>query len=201
MELSEVTDQDFETPEIIDLNVGGTHFTTTRTTLASDPDSMLAQLVHSGFGVARDSKGRIFIDRDPFLFRYVLNYLRDGTLHVPSGFADVSQLQAEAQYFQLHGLACRIDDYEHSHPQPCSVVARKASNAAELEVQTISSSLQAVLQKAHAEAEMKVDYLLSAAWDKLVAEMSRHAARGARACEIQLIGRSEPEGRLESGRL
>ena len=94
--------------EWVRLNVGGTVFTTTRTTLSKDRESFLHRLVQpnpslsssmdedstcstssSANGVGsgdkttpllscRDSSGAYLIDRDPTYFGPVLNYLRHG---------------------------------------------------------------------------------------------------------------------------
>jgi BTB/POZ domain-containing protein KCTD7/14 len=51
--------------EIVELNVGGTHYTTTVTTLSAFPESMLAPLVRdNGFELKKRPDGRVFIDRD-----------------------------------------------------------------------------------------------------------------------------------------
>ena len=68
--------QDF--PKIIDLNVGGTYYSTTLDTLRSDPDSMLCAMFSGRVGVLTDKDHRYFIDRDGNLFRYVLSFLRFG---------------------------------------------------------------------------------------------------------------------------
>lgn len=91
--------------DIILLNVGGRKFETSRQTLLSDPQSMLAKMFDPESrmepGVERD--GAYFLDRDPHTFSIVLNYLRSGVL-----FADKPiELQAvlcEARYFSLLGL-------------------------------------------------------------------------------------------------
>jgi len=48
---------------------------------------------------------RYFIDRDGVLFRYVLDYLRDGRLTLPESFRELRRLQLEADYFRLSGLS------------------------------------------------------------------------------------------------
>jgi cytochrome b involved in lipid metabolism len=45
-----------------------------------------------------------FIDRDGEYFRYILNYLRDGTLVVPPNYNMLSALITEANYYKLQGL-------------------------------------------------------------------------------------------------
>ncbi|CAO2639757.1 BTB/POZ domain-containing protein KCTD8 [Lemmus lemmus] len=52
----------------------------------------------------RDSRARFFIDRDGFLFRYVLDYLRDKQLALPEHFPEKERLLREAEFFQLTDL-------------------------------------------------------------------------------------------------
>ncbi|KAJ8351702.1 hypothetical protein SKAU_G00231780 [Synaphobranchus kaupii] len=63
--------------------------------------------------LARDSKGRYFLDRDGFLFRYILDYLRDLNLVLPDYFPEKCRLQREAEFFQLHDLS------KHLSPKVC----------------------------------------------------------------------------------
>ena len=92
-----------EAESVIDLDVGGTRFRTTRTTLLSDPDSMLAKMFDPEAHLAPSVKidGAYFIDRDPFYFRTVLNFLRSGHLEQD---CDVNGLLKEAAFFGLSGL-------------------------------------------------------------------------------------------------
>jgi hypothetical protein len=64
---------------IIELNVGGRVFATTRSTL-NRCDCMFSRMFESSVGVKRDPKGRVFIDRSGELFVFVLEYLRTGQL-------------------------------------------------------------------------------------------------------------------------
>ena len=97
-------------PEIIELNVGGQVYVTRHKTLVSVPDSLLWTMFtkRSPTELARDSKGRVFLDRDGFLFRYVLDYLRDLNLVLPDYFPEKSRLRREADFFQLRDLARRL---------------------------------------------------------------------------------------------
>ena len=68
---------------IIKLNVGGTTFHTSRTTLISaESNSMLARMFANEVnGLAPaivDENGAYFLDRSPKYFEVVLNYLRTG---------------------------------------------------------------------------------------------------------------------------
>ncbi|XP_062332560.1 BTB/POZ domain-containing protein KCTD8 [Osmerus eperlanus] len=93
-------------PEVVELNVGGQVYVTKRSTLLSVPDTTL----HAMFALSpprelpRDSRGRFFIDRDGFLFRYVLDFLRDRQLVLPEHFPERERLQREAEHFHLGEL-------------------------------------------------------------------------------------------------
>ncbi len=60
---------------VVTVNVGGTLFTTRRSTLAVVPDSFLSALLSDRFRADRDAAGHVFIDRDPRLFGHVLAWL------------------------------------------------------------------------------------------------------------------------------
>jgi hypothetical protein len=88
--------------EIVDVNVGGVHFATTRHTLCSalEPRSMLAAMFADGGLPSRtDRHGCVFIDRDGGRFRLILNYLRSGTVHCDPDRTALSELLEEAEYF------------------------------------------------------------------------------------------------------
>ncbi|XP_066478056.1 BTB/POZ domain-containing protein KCTD12 [Tiliqua scincoides] len=97
-------------PEIVELNVGGQVYVTRRGTVLSVRGSLLWRMFSQQEAAAlpRDSKGRFFLDRDGFLFRYILDYLRDQELVLPERFPERSRLQREAEYFQLPDLARRL---------------------------------------------------------------------------------------------
>ncbi|KAG1940239.1 BTB/POZ domain-containing protein KCTD12b [Pimephales promelas] len=93
-------------PEIIELNVGGQVYITRYSTLTSVPESLLWEMFSqkSTKNLARDTKGRFFVDRDGFLFRYILDYMRDQQLVLPDHFPERGRLQREAEFFNLPDL-------------------------------------------------------------------------------------------------
>ncbi|KAI4458293.1 potassium channel tetramerization domain-containing [Holotrichia oblita] len=97
-------------PEIVELNVGGVFYTTSLETLTSQPDSQLTALFNGREPITKDSKGRYFLDRDGVLFRYVLDYLRDGTIVLPDCFREKERLKREAEKYGLPGLAEAISE-------------------------------------------------------------------------------------------
>lgn len=61
----------FQFPEVVPLNIGGTHFTTRLSTLRRYEDTMLAAMFSGRHYIPTDSEGRYFIDRDGTHFGYV----------------------------------------------------------------------------------------------------------------------------------
>jgi hypothetical protein len=49
--------------ELLELNIGGRRFTTTRTTLAARGDNFFTALLSGRVGSVRDRKGAYFVDR------------------------------------------------------------------------------------------------------------------------------------------
>ncbi|XP_055735043.1 BTB/POZ domain-containing protein KCTD12-like [Salvelinus fontinalis] len=96
--------------EVIELNVGGQVYVTRHITLVAVPDSLLWTMFSKKTpkDLVRDNKGRYFLDRDGFLFRYILDYLRDLNLVLPDYFPEQSRLQREAEFFQLRDLSTSI---------------------------------------------------------------------------------------------
>lgn len=93
--------------EVIEMNVGGVHYTTTRKTLTSDMNSRLAEFFdkdNQSSMLIKDGKGRYFLDRDGILFRYILDYLRDQAIQLPQGFKEKKRLLKEAEYYKIDGL-------------------------------------------------------------------------------------------------
>ena len=93
--------------EIIKICVGGQEFKTTRGTLMSDQNSMLAKMFESDLlgrvAAARDpDSGAYFIDRSPKYFESILNFLRTGEIESPCCL-DMKFLLIEADYYGIEG--------------------------------------------------------------------------------------------------
>ena len=99
---------------IVTLNVGGRIFTTYRATLLQYPDSMLAAMMGGSHQTCIVS-GSVFIDRDPDLFEFILDFLRSG----PNDF----ELPSEQRTCRS---ACVIHHHSHgsrvpTHPCSCGL--------------------------------------------------------------------------------
>ena len=88
---------------IVELNVGGTPYTTMLSTLLTHPTSQLAQTFQEPFALSQDPSGRYFMDRNGPLFAHVLDYLREGQVQgvSPDDIPKVTQLAGEFAYFGL----------------------------------------------------------------------------------------------------
>uniref|UniRef100_A0A672KD91 BTB domain-containing protein n=1 Tax=Sinocyclocheilus grahami TaxID=75366 RepID=A0A672KD91_SINGR len=66
---------------LIILNVSGTRFQTWRNTLERYPDTLLGSTERDFF--FHEETNEYFFDRDPDIFRHILNFYRTGKLHYP----------------------------------------------------------------------------------------------------------------------
>ena len=88
----------------VKLNVGGTIFGTTRSTLVSNPDTVLARMLESDLSPAAVSEdGAFLIDADPASFGVILNWLRRGKVRMNSG-TNIGNVIIEADYFDFTDL-------------------------------------------------------------------------------------------------
>ena len=109
-----MSNQLHDVPSIVNLNVGGQHFTTSQQTLTSDPNSMLAAMFSGKHTQEPTGDGSFFIDRDGTHFRFILNYLRNGELILPEGATFLKELEAEAKFYQLQGI---LDELKPKEPK------------------------------------------------------------------------------------
>ncbi|XP_071798806.1 BTB/POZ domain-containing protein KCTD19-like [Asterias amurensis] len=94
--------------EFIKLDVGGSLYTTSRSTLTHYPKSMLGKMFSGRHSTACDERGRYIIDGDGPIFRYVLNFLRRSKLNLPEGFKEWDLLTMEADFYQIYELITAI---------------------------------------------------------------------------------------------
>ncbi|XP_030068700.1 BTB/POZ domain-containing protein KCTD16 isoform X1 [Microcaecilia unicolor] len=112
-------------PDVVELNVGGQVYFTRHSTLIGVPHSLLWKMFtpkrDTANDLVKDAKGRYFIDRDGFLFRYVLDFLRDKQVVLPDHFPEKGRLKREAEYFQLPDLVKLLapDDVKQSPDDHC----------------------------------------------------------------------------------
>ena len=109
---------------VIELNIGGYYFTTTKTTLLRYEDSMLALMVSdNNYPTYKDKDGRFFIDRDGSLFDIILNYLRTNKLIISDinnndfnqenltiSINKLINLKIEADFYRIDSLINEIDN-------------------------------------------------------------------------------------------
>eukprot|EP00933_Yihiella_yeosuensis_P005993 TRINITY_DN110614_c0_g1_i1.p1 TRINITY_DN110614_c0_g1~~TRINITY_DN110614_c0_g1_i1.p1 ORF type:complete len:211 (-),score=20.65 TRINITY_DN110614_c0_g1_i1:228-860(-) len=106
---------------LVELNVGGFLFTSSLTTLTRYKDSMLASLFSGQWKISKDGQGRCFIDRDGSLFGYILNFLRDSTLELPSDFSQFGQLLREAEFYQVEPLILAVQAAKQRRNNPVHI--------------------------------------------------------------------------------
>ncbi|KAI8059680.1 BTB/POZ protein [Thamnidium elegans] len=89
---------------IVKLNVGGTIYHTTKDTLRES--EYLSNLVEGNWLEKLLRQREIFIDRDGFLFRYVLLYLRTGEVDIDKQYW--KSLRNEAEFYLIPKLSSMI---------------------------------------------------------------------------------------------
>ncbi|AFZ80049.1 kelch repeat domain containing protein [Theileria equi strain WA] len=101
-EKRKVVDTKIASETMVDINVGGVVFETSRHTLTKQESSYLNGLLSGRYEIGRDRQGRIFIDRDYELFRIILNFLRNpASLPVPRDLTESSMILNEAAYYRV----------------------------------------------------------------------------------------------------
>lgn len=99
----------FLSPETnITVNVGGQYFETTVKVLTSDPYSLLAAICRVKPLMEPSSDGSFYFDRDWWLFRHILSFLRSNKL--PNELATLKELYKEASFYRLESLQRAIEN-------------------------------------------------------------------------------------------
>lgn len=86
--------------EVIKVNVGGTLFTTRKSTLCRVPCSFLESMFSGRHRVSTDDSGAVFIDRNPKHFTTILDWLRDPATPTALPLEDPSFVH-ELEYYGL----------------------------------------------------------------------------------------------------
>jgi len=109
--------------EWVRLNVGGTLFVTTKTTLCKDPNSFLFRLCQEETELIseKDETGSYLIDRDPHYFVPVLNFLRHGKLVLDKQMSEEGVLE-EAEFYNISDLIRLVKQriYDRDNTVPSS---------------------------------------------------------------------------------
>mmetsp|Transcript_20896 Transcript_20896/g.45363 ORF Transcript_20896/g.45363 Transcript_20896/m.45363 type:complete len:256 (+) Transcript_20896:71-838(+) len=110
------------------LDVGGQHFKLSRSLIERHQDTMLAMLVSDRWN--DDPSKPIFIDRDGYIFAHVMNYLRYGSIELPTnlpksmfqrecdfyGFTtNMASVQQDTSIGEMKIIKQKIDDAELRH--------------------------------------------------------------------------------------
>ncbi|KAM8946883.1 BTB/POZ domain-containing protein KCTD3 [Pelodytes ibericus] len=106
--------------DIIQLNVGGTRFSTSKQTLMWIPDSFFSSLLSGRISTLRDETGAIFIDRDPTAFAPILNFLRTKELDLRG--VSLNVLRHEAEFYGITPLVRRLLLCEELERSSCGSV-------------------------------------------------------------------------------
>lgn len=98
----------FVFPSVVTINVGGYNYHSTSYTLTQYAESKLAKMCNGIIPLSKDHRGNTFIDRDGATFRYILSFLRTKKLKLPLDFKEFDELEAEAEYYELHELVDQL---------------------------------------------------------------------------------------------
>ncbi|PRP77791.1 hypothetical protein PROFUN_07733 [Planoprotostelium fungivorum] len=87
---------------VVELNIGGFKYTTTRSTLEGPlgQSSYFTALLSGRYNGTKDRKGAFFIDRDGQYFGPILEYLRTGQLNIPHHLSTLC-VAREAKFFSV----------------------------------------------------------------------------------------------------
>ncbi len=97
-----------EPDQVIGINVGGQIFETNVSALTRDPYSILAACCRVKPSITPGADGIIYFDRDWWLFRHILAFLRSNAL--PNDLDTLKELYVEASYYRLESLQRAIEN-------------------------------------------------------------------------------------------
>jgi hypothetical protein len=123
-------------PQIIDLDVGGRHFSTMAATLSASPT--LAAMLAPG-------ATQLFVDRDPDAFVHVLAHLRGVQLPTLLGTSVRREIAEEALFFQLPRLAAEAGGATTRHESDDSSSEASGWQATRDEIELYEDALREAL--------------------------------------------------------
>ncbi|EGD75380.1 hypothetical protein PTSG_06457 [Salpingoeca rosetta] len=89
----------------VQIDVGGTVFTTSKQTLTKFANSFFASMFSGRHELQPEDDGSFFVDRDPFVFRHVLNFMRGQPPQLEElSDVELKALKQDAQFYQLPEL-------------------------------------------------------------------------------------------------
>ena len=98
---------------IVVLNVGGSKFETSKTTLRADPSSIFALMLHPN-SAFRPCNNIFSFDRDPAHFKIILNYLRNNCTfekrYLPQEHHYLNEIAQEAKFYKLLSLKAIVEE-------------------------------------------------------------------------------------------
>ncbi len=103
--------------DIITLDVGGRLFRTSRSTLVSEPNSLLSAMFDPDAEMPEarlTDDNAFFLDRDPETFAVILDFLRTRT-YLRRDDVSAARVKLEAEYFNLDGLIAALDEAQNAH--------------------------------------------------------------------------------------
>lgn len=112
------------------INVGGLMFEANEDVLQRDPDSLLCKLTTENPPLLPETDGSFVFNRDWWLFRFILAFLRDGVLPDDRGL--LAQLYKETTYWHLSEMQHAIEE-QKLHLKKTSKVPNVDEVAAEAE--------------------------------------------------------------------
>jgi hypothetical protein len=89
----------------ITLDIGGTKFATSKNTLLAFPNSYLAVMFSGVRDIKAEEDGSFFIDRDPYVFRHILNFMRGHNFNLDRLTSqECEALEEDAEFYQVQPL-------------------------------------------------------------------------------------------------
>ena len=114
---------------IIKLDVGGKIFKISKEVLLSQKDTYFYAMLSSGEFLP-DEEGAYYIDRNPKLFPYILDYLRYGTVDT-TDLTETKKKQffIEADFYMIDMSSYYLDRFDHNSKGPLTIISNDGKTA------------------------------------------------------------------------